>query len=252
MNRLRPLLVFILGPLVLVITVITALCASPLMLLDRKRRIAPAILRTYGRATLRVCGVRLHVEHGERLKQPGGAILMPNHSSTLDTYVFTALMPTGANAVAKHEFKYYPVIGQGAWLLGLLFIKRGNSDRSRQTIQKAADRIRRDQMKVLVAPEGTRSKDGSLGPFKTGAFHMALQAGVPVIPIVVHGAHDIQPPGQLAPRRGDVHVRVLEPIDISHLTPEDIHEEKDRVRNLVLDELEQMRKAYSKGGSQEA
>ncbi len=248
MTRLRPLLVFCAGSSVIVFAAALALCTTPLMLVDRRRRIASAILRFYGRTTLWVCGVRLHVEGEERLRRPGGAILMPNHSSTLDTFVFTALLPSGASALAKHEFKFYPVIGQGAWLCGLLFIRRGNSERARATIQKAAARIRREELKVLVAPEGTRSKDGKLGPFKTGALRMALQAGVPVIPIAVHGAHEVHPYGRLTPHRGAVHVRVLDPIDVSDVDPEDLQTESDRLRGLLVAELEQMRKDHPDGG----
>jgi len=214
------------------------------MLLDRRRRIATAILRAFGRSVLWVSDIQLHVENEERLTMPGGAILAPNHSSTIDVFLFTGLMPSGATALAKSTFKYYPFIGQGAWLLGLLFIKRGNSDKARATIAKAAQRIREGEMKVLISPEGTRSKDGTLAPFKTGAFHLAMQAGVPIIPIVVHGGHDLQPRGMWAPQRGDLYVRVLEPIAVDHLNGEDVRREVDRMRSLMQETLDEMRRAH--------
>jgi len=235
MAHFRLLRVIFVGLSLLVFTLIIALCAALFVLLDRKRRLAPAILRFLGKTTLWVCGVRLHVENAKHLSQPGGAILMPNHSSTLDAFVFTALMPSGTTAIAKYEFMFYPVIGQVAWLLDLLFINRENSVRAKKTMEKATSRIRRDKLKVLVAPEGTRSKDGKLGPFKTGCFHMALQAEVPLIPIVIYGAHDIQPHGQFIPDQGNVYVQVLEPIDISHISPEDLQDEANRVRTLFDD-----------------
>jgi len=244
MKRLRPIYVFIAGWSICAIAATASLLASPLLFLDKKRRLAPAMLRFFGKAVLKMSDVQMHIENEERLHLPGGAILSPNHSSTLDTFVFTALLPRGGTALAKHTFVLYPFVGQGAWLLGLLFIKRGHSNKARNTIAKAAERIRREKLKVMVAPEGTRSKDGNMGPFKKGAFHMALQAKVPIIPIVIHGAHDIQPHGMLGPQRGDLYIRVLEPIDVTHLTPEDSEEEITRIRNLMQAELEQLRQEH--------
>ncbi|MDH4311583.1 MAG: 1-acyl-sn-glycerol-3-phosphate acyltransferase, partial [Gammaproteobacteria bacterium] len=103
-----------------------------------------------------------------------------------------------------------------------------------QAMQPLVDAIRRDGRSVCIAPEGTRSLTAELGPFKKGAFHLAIQAGVPIVPVVIHNSADVQPRNEFAMRPATVRVEVLPPVDTSHWRAASIEAHVREVRNLFL------------------
>ena len=99
--------------------------------------------------------------------------------------------------------------------------------------------MRNEGRSVLIAPEGTRTVSPRLGSFKKGAFHLAMQAGVPIVPIVIHNSGDVQPKGDLLYHPGTVRVEVLPPVDTSNWSPAKIDEHVTEVRNMYLKALDQ-------------
>ena len=139
-------------------------------------------------------GLRLEVSGVENLGSlpDRPVVYVGNHSSTLDFILSTRVTSMGTAAVAKRELLWQP-IGWMAWMCGSMFIDRSDPQRAIASMNDLAHTIQTFGVSTCVYPEGTRSKDGRLKPFKKGAFHIARQARVPVVPIVTIGAHKVSP-----------------------------------------------------------
>lgn len=182
--------------------------------------IAPrsAALRTLARAwswlVLRTLGVRFSASYHPRLDAARPAIYVANHQSQLDIPVLALAMPTDFRVVTKRELLFVPVFGWALWLAGFVFIDRSDRERAIRSLDRAAHRVK-GGTSIVVFAEGTRSPDGHLLPFKKGGFILALQAGVPIVPVAIRGGHDLLPKGSLRPRRGTMQIAFGEPIDTS-------------------------------------
>tara|TARA_B100000497_G_C7643784_1_gene387090 strand:- start:1036 stop:1437 length:402 start_codon:yes stop_codon:yes gene_type:complete len=121
---------------------------------------------------------------------------------------------------------------------GVIFIDRANKDKAIEAMKPAIEALKTGTS-VAIAPEGTRSYDYKLGPFKKGAFHLAMAAGVPVVPIVIKNAHDVMPRGRSLVRPSVVEVVILKPVSVADWTKENMNERIADVRSLYLRELQQ-------------
>ncbi|KAI8983908.1 hypothetical protein BDB01DRAFT_722359, partial [Pilobolus umbonatus] len=138
-------------------------------------------------------GITATVEGKENVRKDGPAIYVCNHQTNVDIIFMGAVFPRGTTVVAKKVLKYYPFLGWFMILSKAIFLDRGNRESALKQAAKAAEDINKKQMSVFIFPEGTRSHttECTMLPFKKGAFYMAVQAGVPVIPIVVSNYHEI-------------------------------------------------------------
>jgi putative phosphoserine phosphatase/1-acylglycerol-3-phosphate O-acyltransferase len=165
------------------------------------------------------------------------AVFFINHQSTMiDFLVTTRVIRTGFTAVAKAEVKSMPVVGQLFDLAGVAFLDRANRERAIEALKPAVETLR-SGTSVVMAPEGTRSMTPRLGSFKKGGFHMAMQAGVPIVPIVIRNAGEIMWRNAKTAKAGTVHVAVLPPIGTDGWTAEDLTKKVDEVRQLYLDTM---------------
>jgi 1-acyl-sn-glycerol-3-phosphate acyltransferase len=189
----------------------------------RKDTLGSAMMRGFGKAGLAIAGVRLELDDATQatLRRRCGRVLTFNHSSTLDLFIGAALMPEGGVTVVKRELLRVPLIGQAIWVLNVIPIDRKNRAQTTAVLERNGQRLRRERLSAVMAPEGTRSKSGELGPFKMGAFHLAIGAGVPVVPMVFHGAATLWPRGRRACSRGTVRVEILPEISTAGLGADD-------------------------------
>lgn len=157
-------------------------------------------------------GFQLQVQNAELIERSGPCVLICNHQDALDLLIGSKLLPLGAVTLGKKSLKWIPILGLFYWLSGNLMVDRNHSAKAAKTLEKAARRIRKEKLKVWIFPEGTRNYHQGLLRFKTGAFRLAQQAGVPVIPICVANTCNIQLNRW---NNGVVPVRVLEPISVS-------------------------------------
>ncbi len=180
------------------------------------------VLRSWSRLLLRLLAVELLISGEENLPLDGPAIIVANHSSHLDGPALGVALPRPIFFVAKKELARMPFFGQALVAVGSIIVDRGSGAKARRQMGLALERIR-SGLWVLVFAEGTRSADGTLGRFKKGGFHLAVEAGVPVVPVAIRGAREILPRGALHPRRaGRVEIRVGEPIPVEGLTRADV------------------------------
>lgn len=198
------------------------------------------MLRVWGRTMLRLSRVTLAVEGYEHLRTPATRIATFNHASLLDIFVVCALLPEGGVPVVKREVLFYPLVGCAVYLVDALALDRRNQYRARASLKAAADRMARERLTVIIAPEGTRSRTGELGAFRLGAFHLALQSGAPLVPVVIAGSHRLQPRGQRHAETGRVSVRILAPISTADYTRDNLRQKAAELHGLYARELAQL------------
>jgi len=176
--------------------------------------------RLWARSLLAAAGARVRFHGLERARRHRPCIFIANHQSIVDIWVLLTFLPPNTRFVAKRELFRIPIFGWALAASGCIAIDRGNRSRAIRSLRTAGERIRAGRSVVLF-PEGTRSRDGSLKPFKKGAFHLAVQAGVPVVPVAITGSFEVFPPRRLRVRPGPVEVFVESPIDVAPFRPED-------------------------------
>ncbi len=171
-------------------------------------------------------------EHNAWRQRP--AVFIFNHQSHADLMVIARLVRRDLAAVGKREIGDMPILGKVLGTAGAVFIDRENTASAIEAMQPLVDAIRREGKSVMLAPEGTRSDSGQLLAFKKGAFHLAMQAGVPVVPVVIHNAWAIQPKGESTFRPGTVDVEVLPPVDTGDWTREDMGKRIEAIHRKYL------------------
>ncbi|KAF7772001.1 1-acyl-sn-glycerol-3-phosphate acyltransferase [Pseudoalteromonas citrea] len=138
----------------------------------------------------RVIGVKLVITRHPDSEQAGPAIYVANHQNNYDLFTLPAAVPKSTVSMGKESLKWIPFFGQMYWLSGNILINRTNRSKAMGTLGKSADKIKQQGLSVWMFPEGTRSYGRGLLPFKTGAFHTAMNADVPVIPVCMNTTHN--------------------------------------------------------------
>ncbi len=177
--------------------------------------ISPDYLHTYARfwarVGLRLAGVGLRVEGQEHIPRGQAVIYMPNHQSNFDILALFASLPVQFRWLAKEELFHIPLFGFAMRRTGYIPVDRSDRKKAIESMKEAARRIG-EGASVIVFPEGTRSPDGRLLPFKKGGFLLALQAQVPVVPVAITGSRDIMPKKSRWIQGGTIHVRIFPPV----------------------------------------
>jgi putative phosphoserine phosphatase/1-acylglycerol-3-phosphate O-acyltransferase len=177
----------------------------------------------------------------EHLWSSRPAVFVFNHQSKADVVIIARLLRRDIAGVGKKEIKKMPLIGMTLELAGTVFIDRENASSAIEAMQPLVDAMRNEGKSVVIAPEGTRTISPRLAPFKKGAFHLAIQAGVPIVPIVIHNAGDVAPKGDFVFRPATVEVDVLPPVDTNAWSADTIEEHVAEVRRLFQVTLGQER-----------
>ncbi|UGT39897.1 HAD-IB family hydrolase [Nocardia yamanashiensis] len=202
----------------------------------QRRRMADSMMTYAADSTLRGTGVRVRVSGAEYTRSPRPAVFIFNHQSQFDIVVLAEVLGTGFTGIAKKEITKNPVFGPLMRFVEVTFIDRANSVAAKAALAPVVETLR-GGLSVVIAPEGTRSLTPSVGPFKKGAFHIAIQAGVPVIPVVIRNAGEIAWRNSAIVRKGVVEVAVLPPIDVSGWNPAEMDAEVEKVRQLFVETL---------------
>jgi len=184
-------------------------------------------------------GLDLRVEGEEHLWAQRPAVFVFNHQSKTDVIIVARLLRRDIAGIGKKEIRRIPVLGKVLEMGGVVMIDRANARSAIKAMQPLVDAMREQGKSVAIAPEGTRTVSPRLGPFKKGAFHLALQAGVPIVPIVIRNAGDVAPKGDFVFRPATVDVTVLPPIDTSGWRAETMSKHVRAVRQLFLEALGQ-------------
>ncbi|WP_327112246.1 HAD-IB family hydrolase [Nocardia sp. NBC_01730] len=200
------------------------------------QQMADALMEHATGNTLRIAGVDVRVTGAENANSPRPAVFLFNHQSQFDIIIVPAVLGGGVTAIGKKELTKNPVFGPLMRFVGVTFIDRSNTAQAKAALRPVVETLR-NGLSIAVSPEGTRSYSPEVGHFKKGAFHIAIQAGVPVIPIVIRNAGEICWRNEMVVRPGTVDVAILDPIDVSEWDPTDLDAEVAGVRQLFIDTL---------------
>jgi putative phosphoserine phosphatase/1-acylglycerol-3-phosphate O-acyltransferase len=185
--------------------------------------------------SLAAAGIHLNVIGEENLWSRRPAIFLFNHQSQLDVPIMAALLRRDFTGVAKKSLQANPVFGPVGRFAGVAFIDRSDPSAARAALEPVVDSLRQG-VSLAVAPEGTRSL--VRGPFKKGPFHMAIQGGVPIVPVVIRNAGQIMAPHSYIVNPGTVDVVVLPPVDTSDWAAETVEEHRDEVWQMYREVLD--------------
>lgn len=193
-------------------------------------RVAPAIAIP----VLKVAGIDFRIKkHVDPIPAP--AVYIINHSSTLDMLTILALGLPKARFVAKWQLQYNPIFFVLGWLTGQVFIRREDSEMAVNTLKKNVDRIQKNKLSIMLAPEGSRKHRGIIGPFKKGPFRMAMDLQYPIVPIYFEGNRELSAEDFLITKSGTCTAHIHPAIDTSEWSKESLDIHIYDVRNLYLD-----------------
>jgi 1-acyl-sn-glycerol-3-phosphate acyltransferase len=215
--------------IVLTVAVLSVPCVL-VGLFDRSGRASNAVIRFWARLLLRIGGIRVKMLDGGRIPA-GPVVFASNHASALDIPVLFGGLPA-FHIIYKRSLGLIPFLGWSLWAGRHIAIDRANPFKARRSLEVAAQRMS-NGISVVVFPEGTRATGGEILPFKRGSFVLAIQAGVPVVPVSLVGVKQRMPSrlGSLTP--GEVTVRVHEPVETRGRDPESAGELAELVRGIV-------------------
>lgn len=208
---------------------------SPLFILFTFYRQAPLVVarKLFAPGLMWIAGAKLTVVGKQNVPKDKPVVFVANHASHLDIGCLCAALPVNLHFIGKKELMYFPIVGWYMFLAGHIFVDRKNRVKALESLKQAALKIKAGKS-VVMYPEGTRSENGDIGNFKKGAFHLAMQAGVQVVPVSINGTEKVWPksPNKITP--GKVKVTIGKPIDSANYTKEQLNEFVLTAREVVV------------------
>ncbi|MGH9399284.1 MAG: lysophospholipid acyltransferase family protein [Thermoanaerobaculia bacterium] len=199
--------------------------------------------KVFCRVFVRAVGCRIDVRNHERLEQCRPCVIVANHQSFVDVATFGSFFPARTVSAGKREIGRIPVFGWFYRLSGNLTIDRQHARSAHDSLAAAALAMRQEQISVWFMPEGHRNTSGTLLPFKSGAFRLAIAAGVPILPIVAAPIATVIDPPNRRLRRGTLEVRVLDPVPTAGLSTKDVPALSESVRAAMQRAIDELRGA---------
>jgi 1-acyl-sn-glycerol-3-phosphate acyltransferase len=218
--------------LIALATILGSVAALVSRLFDSSGDSVLRLARWWSRSICRLSGVRIEVRGHTELDPQRSYVFMANHLSTVDIWALFVALPIPVRMIAKKQLGSIPLFGWAMRAGRFIFIDRQNTASARRSIERAKERIR-SGASVLLFPEGTRSRDGALMAFKKGGFHLAIDAGVPIVPVALRGTRELMPRGSLLLRPGNVSVTIGAPIPTESLSADDRNVLLEHVRDTI-------------------
>ena len=216
----------IFGSLVVVVSILT-----------QKSDIAHIIARMWGRSILWVSAIKVTVKGLEKLNPTQSYIYMANHQSNFDIPALLGKLPVQFRWLAKAELFRIPIFGRAMRGCEYISIDRSNRKMAFKSLVMAAQIIR-NGTSVMIFPEGTRTSDGHLKDFKKGGFVLSVDAGVPIVPIIIYGTWSIMPKTRLRIDAAPVVIEICDPIETGGFTRKTKDDLIEKVRNVMIRQLE--------------
>jgi 1-acyl-sn-glycerol-3-phosphate acyltransferase len=222
-----------------IVTAFMSICAFLFPLISPGENKVHKIANLWARMLLWLTNTRVEVIGRENVLMNRPQIFMANHQSDFDILIVLAHIPGQFRWIAKKELFKIPVFGKAMRNAGYIEIDRQNHEKALKSLDEAAQKIREGKS-VVTFPEGTRSRDGKLKPFKQGMFHLAIRSGVPIVPISIIGANEIMPKRTLKVRPGRITMVIDRPVDVSGYTLDTRGELIEKIRDIIVRNSERM------------
>jgi len=199
-----------------------------------RRSYVDFLTRLWARLILWTGRIKITVEGIENLEPGTAYVFIANHQSLFDIPACIAVIPARLRMLAKKELFRIPVFGWGMWAIGHISIDRENREKAVESVNDAVQRLRRENISPLVYPEGTRSPDGKIHPFKKGAFVLAIQSERPVVPVTIIGSRKILPKKSLIFSPGRIHVIIDKPVATSGMEFSDRSRLAENIHDIIV------------------
>ena len=199
---------------------------------DRKGKVIHRYARLWGKVALLANRVKVRVEGIEHLKGEGPYIIMSNHQGSYDIFALLSHLPFQFKWLAKKELFSVPFFGWVMVAAGYISIDREGTRKTVEAMNEAARKIR-EGMSLLIFPEGSRSPDGSIQPFKKGGFTLAIKSKVPIIPISISGSREVMPKEKFTSASGEIRIRIDHPIEIQNYSMKDRQSLMEKVSKTI-------------------
>lgn len=215
--------------------VMTIVCAAAVMIVSRlspRSHAVERIIRLWSRTWLLLSGTRLRVVGGENVDTSRSYVVVANHESAFDIMACFLALPVPIRFLAKKELFRIPILAQGMRAIGIVEVDRQARIAIHEQLNAQAKELIAAGRSVIIYPEGTRTRTGELGPFKKGAFTIALGLGLPLLPVAIDGSYEALKPGTFLIRGGrEITVEILPPIETDECG--DANELRDRARDVI-------------------
>ena len=236
--------VFYLIPAITLYTIVLGAASLVSSLFDRRGYFAHGCARAWSSLILKTTGVRVSIEGLDRIRPGTTYVFVSNHQSIYDTPVIFASLPYQLRIIAKESLAKFPVLGWHLRRGGHLFVDRRHPDRA--GILRRWRALISEGLSLIIYAEGSRSPDGRVRHFKGGSFLLAIQAGLPIVPLAIIGTRQVMPKGRLRTEPADVTLIVHDPIvppAIDQPTPRDAKALADRIHAIVATAVEERQAA---------
>jgi 1-acyl-sn-glycerol-3-phosphate acyltransferase len=199
---------------------------------DRKGKVGHYYARLWGKIALLANRVKVKIEGMEHLNEKGPYIFMSNHQGYYDVFTLLGHLPYQFKWLVKKELFSIPFFGWTMAAVGYISVDRGGTRDTVEAMNEAAQKIR-DGMSVVIFPEGSRSPDGSIQPFKKGGFTLAIKSKVPIVPIAISGSRDIMPKDKFTATSGEIRMLMGHPIETESYSLKDRESLMKKVRETI-------------------
>lgn len=244
---------FVFGLLIIVCALYGVVAGVLLRLIGKEEYAQYTVARAFYHSFSKLLGVKITIKNAHYL-QTKPSVVISNHQSALDILVLGKIFQPGYTVTAKKALQYVPFLGWFMLALGTFFLDRAKGEKARKVLQTALVGLKTKKRSIFMFPEGTRlaSQKLELLPFKKGAFHLAQQAGIPVVPVAVSNYSTIFHSKSRTFNQGEIIIEVLEPMLTAELkTSEDVSQFSEEVRTRLSQKVESIGYAPVKGQEQE-
>ena len=241
----------VVSPLIILSTILCGCVSVVCTLFDKSGNGAIGVARVWARSLLVFAGARVRVEGLEKIDPGGKYVFCANHLSYMDTPVVLGRIPLQFRFLAKRGLFQIPFLGTHLTQAGHIPVTLDDPRASIKTLTRAAETIHGRGVSLLIFPEGGRSEDGVLQPFKDGAAYVAVKAGVPIVPLALIGTREVLPMGGATFRSGPVTLRIGDPIPTEAMTSRDRRALTERMREQIVEMLQSAREATPSGPSRQ-
>lgn len=229
--------IIIFVPLAIIITILSCLATIIILPFAKNARWGnyPAIF--WARSLCFLSLVRVKVQGNENIDPKASYIFVANHQSIYDIPLVYGWLNNNFKWIMKKELRRLPVIGKTCELMGHIFIDRSHPMRAKQSLEAAKKNLKQGYSSIFLFPEGTRTRNGKIQRFKRGAFTIARDLHLPIVPVTIIGAYDALPKGLNYITPGTIQMIIHSPIDTSHLNDENLNEMVNKVKNTIESKL---------------
>lgn len=225
-------------PLGIVITAVTAIFVIVMVTLGVRAARLNGFVRLWAKFICALALSAVHVVGREHIDPRKSYIFLANHQGWYDIFSIYGYLPNRFAWIMKEELGRIPLVGQACKKVGHVFIDRSSKMKSMQSLQKAERILKDNNSSVVLFPEGTRTRTGKVGMFKRGAFFMAYDLHMPIVPMSVDGSFDIKPKGSWWIKPHPITLTIHEPINTDNLTHDNMQEYIDQIHEIIRKDIE--------------